>query len=198
VVPECFAVIAHHDGEPRRASGPAVEGGQQPPDLRIHVRDLTVRAGRGTGWPHRSLRWTNDTAMAVDDQKIRVRSAGCATTCGPEDTYRVRAYETTASVPRFNNAGSQVTVLLLENAGPDAITGTVYFWNNAGSQIAQQAFTVAPKALFAINTATVAPGVSGAITVTHNGAYGAMAGKAVALEPSTGFSFDSPLVLRAR
>ena len=34
--------------------------------------------------------------------------------------------------------------------------------------------------------------------MTHDGRYGAIAGKAVALEPSTGFSFDSPMVYEAR
>jgi hypothetical protein len=39
---------------------------------------------------------------------------------------------------------------------------------------------------------------SGSVTVVHDGPYGAIAGKAVALEPSTGFSFDTPLVLKRR
>ena len=34
------------------------------------------------------------------------------------------------------------------------------------------------------------------VTLTSDGAYGALAGKAVALEPATGFSFDSPLAPR--
>jgi hypothetical protein len=41
-------------------------------------------------------------------------------------------------------------------------------------------------------------GTSGTVTITHDGRYGDLAGKVVALEPSTGFSFDSPAVLRAR
>jgi hypothetical protein len=36
------------------------------------------------------------------------------------------------------------------------------------------------------------------MTVAHDGAYGALAGKAVALEPATGFTFDTPLVPRPR
>jgi multidrug resistance efflux pump len=38
------------------------------------------------------------------------------------------------------------------------------------------------------------PGQSGTITVDHLGRYGEVTGKAVALEPATGFSFDTPLV----
>jgi hypothetical protein len=42
------------------------------------------------------------------------------------------------------------------------------------------------------------PGTSGTVTITHNARYGDLTGKAVALEPATGFSFDSPAVVRAR
>ena len=41
-------------------------------------------------------------------------------------------------------------------------------------------------------------GASGAMTVAHDGGYGGLVGKAVALEPATGFSFDSPMVPVAR
>jgi len=39
-------------------------------------------------------------------------------------------------------------------------------------------------------------GQAGSITVSHDGPYGGIAGKTVALEPATGFSFDSPLESR--
>ena len=38
-----------------------------------------------------------------------------------------------------------------------------------------------------------AAGMAGSITVTHTGRYGDLSGKAVALEPATGFTFDTPL-----
>jgi len=37
-------------------------------------------------------------------------------------------------------------------------------------------------------------GVGGSITITTDGRYGQLTGKAIALEPATGFSFDSPMV----
>ena len=49
-----------------------------------------------------------------------------------------------------------------------------------------------------LNTATVAPGVGGSVTVAHDGRYGDLAGKTVALEPATGFSFDSPMLPRVK
>jgi len=41
-------------------------------------------------------------------------------------------------------------------------------------------------------------GQSGSATVTHDGGYGDLVGKSVALEPATGFAFDTTLVLRPR
>ena len=38
--------------------------------------------------------------------------------------------------------------------------------------------------------------VAGTITITHDGRYGDLQGKGVALEPSTGFSFDTPMMYR--
>jgi hypothetical protein len=42
------------------------------------------------------------------------------------------------------------------------------------------------------------PSGSGSLTVAHDAPYGALAGKAVALEPATGFAFDTPLEPRPR
>ena len=38
----------------------------------------------------------------------------------------------------------------------------------------------------------------GTITVSHDGRYGDLVGKAIALEPATGFSFDTLMVQRPR
>lgn len=45
---------------------------------------------------------------------------------------------------------------------------------------------------------TLVPGEGGSITVTHDAPYAGLIGKAVALEPVTGFSFDTPLTYRPR
>lgn len=151
----------------------------------------------GVGYS-RSLRWVNAASAAEDTQRIAVTSGSCTTNCGADDVYRLRAYETTYAVPRFNNAGSQITVLLLQNPTNYSIAGTVYFWDIAGAQIGFSNFTLAPKALSVLNTATVpgAAGVGGALTIAHDGRYGDLSGKTVALEPATGFSFDTPMVAR--
>jgi len=146
----------------------------------------------------RSLRWMNTTASVIEDETVRVQSGQCTTDCGPDDVYFIRGYETTYSVPRFNNVGTQVTILLLQNPTDYVISGNVYFWNPAGTLLATTPFTLASKNLLVLNTGTVAPAVSGAVTIAHDGRYGDLSAKTVALEPSTGFSFDSPALPRIR
>lgn len=61
-------------------------------------------------------------------------------------------------------------------------------------------YTLVARSTLVLNTATV-PGLagqSGTITVGHDGRYGDLSGKTVALEPATGFNFDSPMGYRPR
>jgi hypothetical protein len=146
----------------------------------------------------RSLAWINDTAAEVNTEFVRVQSGGCTTDCGPDDVYFIRGYETTYSVPRFNNSGTQITVLLLQNPTNYTIDANVYFWDTTGAQTAASPFTLGPKELVVFNTSTVAPGVGGSVTIAHTGRYGDLTAKTVALEPATGFSFDSPALPRIR
>jgi hypothetical protein len=146
----------------------------------------------------RSLRWENASSTEIADQFIRVQSSGCTTDCGADDQYRIRAYETTYSIPRFNNAGTQLTVAILQNPTNYPISGTLWFWNTGGILLASHPFSLAAKAQLVLNCATV-PGLSGqggTVSVSHDGRYGDLAGKTVALEPATGFSFDSPMTPR--
>jgi hypothetical protein len=114
--------------------------------------------------------------------------------------YRIRFDETTGAIPRFNDSGTQVTVLMLQNPTDGTIGGTAYFWDVAGTQLALHPFVLAAHSTLVLDTATV-PGLagqSGTITVGHDGRYGELSGKAVALEPATGFSFDSHMGYRSR
>jgi uncharacterized repeat protein (TIGR01451 family) len=187
-------LVDEASGDIGAASGPSLE--------RLDVTGTSVLQGSapaGSG-PSRSLRWENSTSEVVDDQTIRVRSAACSTDCGSDDTYRIRAYETTYSVPRFNNSGTQLTILLLQNPGTLPVNGHIYFWSAGGSLLATRDFSLVPKQLLVLNAASVSglSGTSGTITVSHDGPYGVLAGKTVALEPATGFSFDSPMEVKKR
>lgn len=148
----------------------------------------------------RSMRVHNPNPFLVDDKYVRVRSSGCTTTCTPNDVYRLRFYETTGAVPRFNDSGTQVTVLILQNPtdGPIAVRRT------SGAPPGRcwpfHPYTLVARSTLVLNTATV-PGLagqSGTITVGHDGRYGDLSGKTVALEPATGFNFDSPMGYRPR
>jgi hypothetical protein len=145
----------------------------------------------------RSLRWQNVSGTA-EAYYVRVQSAQCSTDCGADDTYRLRAYETTLRSPRFNNVGSQVSLVILQNPTSASNPGTVFFWSSSGALLGSQAFTLNPRSTLVLNSSGVS-GVAaqgGSVTVVHGGRYGELIGKVVALEPSTGFSFDAELLPR--
>jgi hypothetical protein len=180
-----------------------VSGDASPAVLeRLAADNVTVlQTGTGTGAGGGvSLRWENASGSAVTNQHVRVRSGGCTSTCGPDDVYRVRSWETTGTIARFNNGGSQVTVLLLQNREASALSGHLDFWNAAGTLLASRLLALGPRQTLVLNTASITglAGQSGSVTVSHDGGYGTLAGKTVAIEPATGFAFDSPLLPRPR
>jgi plastocyanin len=149
-----------------------------------------------------SLRWENTAATAVDTERVRVGNTPCGTTCSANDVYALRAYETTLAIPRYNQTGTQTSVVVLQNPTSYTVSGRVYFWTGAGvlANAGGSPFTIAPKNAFVLGAGTVTgvAGTSGTITVAHNARYGDLTGKAVAIEPATGFTFDTPAVSRAR
>jgi hypothetical protein len=181
----------------------AVSGDASPAVLeRLAADNVTVlQTATGTGvGSARSLRWENASGAPVTNQHVRARSAGCTTACGPDDVYRIRAWDTTGRIARFNNSGSQGTVLILQNRGGQTVAGRAHFWGGSGSLLATHTFTLAGRGTLVLNTSTLPAlaGQTGSVTVTHDGGYGGLAGKAVSLEPATGFSFDAPMNLRPR
>ena len=71
----------------------------------------------------------------------------------------------------------------------------VSYWSATGSPLHVATVTLAPRATLVLPTPAAAQGASGSITASHDGAHGALAGKAVAIDPA-GFSFDTPLTPR--
>jgi hypothetical protein len=168
---------------------------------RLDAGGATLQESQGVGaGPSRVLRWANDTSNVIEGERVHVQSGSCWTDCGSDDEYRVRAYDTTYTGARFNNSGSQITVIVLENATERAVTGRIHFWSVAGALLTDQAFAIPARGNHSVSTSTI-PALaqqSGSVTITHDAGYGLLAGKTVALEPSTGFSFDTPLLPRAR
>ena len=161
------------------------------------VLQTAVAAGAGAS---RSLRWENNGAAPVESEYVRVRSASCTTDCTAEDVYRLRVAETTASIPRFNNSATQITVMVLQNTTDQTVSGHADFWAASGTLLGSSAFSLASHQALVLNTAGV-PGVSGqsgTVSVTHDGPHGALQGKAVSVEPATGFTFDTLMVPRQR
>ena len=144
-----------------------------------------------------SLRWQNSTSALVTSEHVASSSPACGTSCGADDGYRIRMYETTLSAPRFNNANGQGTVVLLQNRSDAAVSGRVALWVPPAASSGTRRSRSLRAACWRSTRCRSWPG-SGSITVTHDGAYGALVGKAVALEPATGFSFDTPLTSRPR
>ncbi len=186
-------VVDEVAGRVSAGSGPIVEL----LDASGALKAPSVAVGTGTA---RSLRVVNATASVAGTDVVRVRSASCTTDCGADEGYRVRAYETTYSIPRFNNGGSQITVVVLQNTSSQTVNGTLLFWSPAGESLGTSAFSIAAHCALALNTGTLAgvAGKSGSITVANDGRYGDLVGKSIALEPSSGFSFDSPMSPRTR
>ncbi len=186
-------VVDGASGDVGPGSGPLVQ--RVGPDL---TTVLQSSSPSGTG-PARVLRWTNATGLPQDGY-VRVSSAGCATDCGPDDVYRVRAYETTGRIERFNASGGQVTIVLLQNASSAPVNATAHFWSPAGALLDSRALALSAHSVATVNVGTVAgaAGQSGSITVVHDGGYGSLAGKSVSIDPVAGFSFDTPLTYRPR
>jgi len=129
---------------------------------------------------------------------VRVTAAtDCGGTCDTRDSYNIRMMETTLYVPRFNNSGTQTSILFLSNGRDVNVDANLYFWAADGTLLNTTPITLNAHQTLVTNTSTIVPGVGGSITISHNSTYGSISGKIVALEPSTGFTFDTQVVPRA-
>jgi hypothetical protein len=160
---------------------------------------LQSSIGAGTGRA-RQLRWLNDAGTPVTGEYVRVRAGACTTGCTAGDGYRLRAYDTTYHIPRFNNSGSQVTVLLLQNPTTRAVNVRARFWSAAGALLHTQGALLAPRTSYTLLTWNVAAlaGQSGSVTVASDAGYAELTGKTVSVEPASGLAFDTPMEARPR
>jgi ELWxxDGT repeat protein len=136
--------------------------------------------------------------LGVSTDHIRVRSAACGTTCGPDDVYRLRMYETTLRSPRVNTVDAQATALLVQNTTDAPIAAVAAYWSAAGVMSSVQMFDVPAHGVTVVDVTAVLLDFSGSVTVGHNGPYGGLVGKVVSIDPATGFSFESPLSAKPR
>jgi hypothetical protein len=160
---------------------------------------VAAGAGIGNGSIYSGVAVVRWQATVTEKQYLRVVGLpGNAETAA--DQYDIEFFDTTAFLPRFNNTAGQVTVLLIQNTSGEAVTGDIRFQDAAGGLVHTVPLSVAAHGLQVFSTASAVAlsGLSGSVSIAHNGGYGALAGKGVALEPSTGFTFDTPFVLMPR
>ena len=140
------------------------------------------------------LRWQNPSALDEVDF-VLVQGAACNSGCTVDDQYRIRFYETTYTIPRFNNSGNQSTILTLAATGSVPCAFTLLFLDSAGDLLGPVSGVLEERKTHVRNTAQLsfAAGRSGSIVITHTCGYGGISGKAIAVEPATGFAFDTPL-----
>jgi hypothetical protein len=190
--------LPHHSYEARVSGGPlwSVSGGFQGAQLDL-VNSSLVVAVPGDNVDMPGLR-----GQVVRFQGASVPDAGYLRVRGPAvgaqgaEPYLLELFDTTYALPRWNNSGSQVTVVVVQNVKPTPVTGSLVFFNANGVQLHAEPLSIEPNAVRVFNTATV-PGLvgqSGSARVVHFGGRSALAGKGVALEPATGFTFDTALV----
>ena len=173
-------------------------------ELGVHL----VRAGGatvpsnalGTSGSARVLYFRNETGAQIEDEFIRVSNPLCAAACLATEQYRIRLFDTTYGVPRFNNSATQVTILIVQNTSDRVVYFNAHFFDANGTIQGTYSQNIPAFGAAVLNTSTV-PGVagkSGSIIVNNDGRYGVLTGKAVSLEPGTGFTFDTPMVARAQ
>jgi hypothetical protein len=150
----------------------------------------------GGGPGSQSVRWLGGAA----GQFLRVLPGKDGTGGNATEQYDIVVLDTTLYLPRFNNTGSQRTVLILQNARDRAVEGRIYFHDDAGDSLLAHDFTVGAHASLVLNTGALAPlvGRSGSAVISHTGGVGAFTGKGVSLEPSTGFTFDTAITTAPR
>jgi hypothetical protein len=144
---------------------------------------------RGSSTIGRTVRWIADAGA----QERLLATGDLVATLGPDSVYDVVYHDTTLFVPRWNNSGTQTTVLLLQNTTDIVVTGSAYFHDATGALLATVPVSVPPQGVQVMATGSVPAlaGHSGSAQIAQLGGYAALAGKAVALEPATGFTFDT-------
>ena len=141
----------------------------------------------------RSVRWM--ASVSTVGEFLRVKG-GTQFTETASSIYTVRYWDTTYAIPRWNASAGQVTVFLISNLVQATVTGQIDFYSPTGNLLGQTPFNLAANQLFVFNTSSIPSlaGQSGHAYVWHTAGYGGLAGKAVALDPANGFSFDTPMV----
>lgn len=146
---------------------------------------LQSHGGSGPGF--RTLRWISSNSGY---ERIRVKGQP---TSSARSQYSIVSQLSTYFCPRYNNSGSQVSVLIMQNISSFSCPATVYFLDEAGNTLATDSSTIAANAtrVFAVGSLPALVGTRGSARIAHTCSAYVFKAKLVALEPATGFSFDT-------
>ena len=142
-----------------------------------------------------ALRWTQLT-----DELEFIRVTGLTSNTSTA-RYSISFRETTLYCPRFNNSGTQTSVLILQGSNPDISTTCSYravFVDEGATVITSYSGSVDANDVDVVSLSGISAlvGKKGGAFVAHNCGYGGVKAKLVALEPATGFSFDTVCATR--
>lgn len=138
------------------------------------------------------VRWTGGPT----DQRDFIRVKGpVALTFTAADRYELVLRDTSLAVPRWNNNGTQLTVLLLSNQAPHDVQGHMHFYDIPGQLVESVPFVIPRSGMLVFQSylRQSLMGGNGSATITHNAGYGELVGKAISVEPATGFTFDTAI-----
>lgn len=188
------------------SSGTAVATGDMALALTFNdpSSEYTWSSALGTGTA-RSLRWIVPRfvwpPVRIDEMFVQVKRGLCGMSCTAADTYRLRFYETTVTIPRFNNTNGLKTVLVLNNASDRPLNGEIYSWDELTSgEPSYLPFSLNARETFVLDLSTDfrTDSKAGFIAIAHTGGYGTLTGKAVILDASSGTAQDVSLVFKPR
>jgi hypothetical protein len=151
----------------------------------------------------RSLRFINDTGVENDAEYIHVRSGGCTTTCTRTATYRIRRFDTTLALPRFNNVGTRYSYVMVQNPNDFPVDWRIRFFSATGDLDCQsELVTLVPHAQAVMDDDRIIyPGVPGPLPhelcepggtieglaghaiLISNAPYGTLRAKSTSLDP---------------
>lgn len=136
----------------------------------------------------RTLRWI---APSTGYNLVRVRGQPGASAASQ---YTIVAQASTYYCSRFNNAGTQISVMILQNTSTFACTYVATFQDEAGNALATDTTPLPGNAtkVLALSSLPALVGAKGSVRIAHTCNARVFKGKVVALEPATGFSFDTP------
>lgn len=192
-----IATVPRHSYEARavggviwsQSGGPGARLERLNPDLSVQQEgnDVGLPSLRG-----HSIKWHSGIGPTTGYLRVTGPS-GVAQGPAP---YTLQLFDTTYAFPRWNNSSTQVTVFFLQNHTASLVGAFVFFYNAAGVLLHTEPIGIPADGLAVFNTSTVTAlaGQSGSARISQMGGVDALSGKAVSLEPTTGFTFDTALV----